>query len=92
MGRFPRLNLDKSKYRNQRACDIGCGDGRNLVLLHDLGFETYGVEITEGIVQATTARLKSVEGIDVDIRVGTNDRMPFEDNFFDYLLSWHACY
>lgn len=92
MGRYPRLNLDKLCYQTQRVCDVGCGDGRNLVLLHNLGFETYGVEIAAEIVSYTKARLKTVENIDVDIRIGTNDNLPFEDDFFDYLLSWGACY
>jgi SAM-dependent methyltransferase len=92
MGSYPQLNLDKSLYQSQRICDLGCGDGRNLVLFHDLGFETHGVEITEDIVDFTNDRLKAVEGIDVTIRVGSNDNIPYQDNFFDYLLSWGACY
>jgi len=92
MGSNPRLNLDKSRYRKQRICDVGCGDGRNLVLFHDLGLETHGVEITEEIVSATRLRLKTVENIDAQIRVGTNDDIPYEDSCFDYLLSWGACY
>lgn len=92
MGNYPRLNLDKSLYKRQKACEIGCGDGRNLVLLHNLGFRTYGVEITDEIVHGTKLRLKTVEGVEADIRVGTNDELPFESEFFDYLLSWNACY
>ncbi len=92
MGSYPRLNLDKSRYHEQRICDVGCGDGRNLVLFHNLGFEAHGMEITEEIANATKSRLKTVENIDVTIRVGTNDNIPYEDNYFDYLLSRAACY
>jgi SAM-dependent methyltransferase len=92
MGNYPRLNLDKSRYQNQRICDVGCGDGRNLVLFYDLGFEAHGVEITEEIANETKSRLKTVENIDATIRVGTNDSIPYEDNYFDYLLSWAACH
>ncbi len=92
MGSYPQLNLDKSRYQEQRVCDVGCGDGRNLALFHNLGFETHGVEITEEIANATKARLKTVENIDVPIRLGTNDSIPYENDQFDYLLSWGACY
>jgi SAM-dependent methyltransferase len=92
MGRFPRLNLEKSRYHEQRICDVGCGDGRNLVLLHDLGFEAHGVEITEEIANATRARLKAVESIDATIHVGTNDNIPYDNDYFDYLLSWGSCH
>ena len=92
MGSYPRLNLDKSRYQHQRICDVGCGDGRNLVLFHDLGFEAHGVEISSEIANHTKLRLKQVENIDANIHVGTNDNIPFEDNYFGYLLSWGACY
>lgn len=92
MGSYPRLNLDKSRYKGRRICDVGCGDGRNLVLLHDLGFEVHGVEITEEIAKTTELRLKAVENIDTTIRVGTNDNIPYANCHFDYLLSWSACY
>jgi SAM-dependent methyltransferase len=91
MGSYPKLDLDKSAYTKQRICDVGCGDGRNIVLFHDLGLEVHGVEITEEIAGLTRERLKTVEGIDVEIRVGTNDDLPFEDGQFDYLFSWGAC-
>lgn len=91
-GRYPRLDLDKSRYHEQKACDLGCGDGRNLVLLHDLGLETHGVEITPEVADWTRRRLREVENIDVDIRVGTNDNFPFEDDSLDYLVSWWSCY
>ncbi len=50
------------------------------------------MEITEEIANATKSRLKTVENIDATIRVGTNDNIPYEDNYFDYLLSRAACY
>ena len=49
MGSYPRLNLDKSRYQQQRICDVGCVAGRNLILFHDLGFEAHGVEIIDGV-------------------------------------------
>jgi len=91
MGSYPKLDLDKSAYREQRICDVGCGDGRNIVLFHDLGFEVRGVEISEEIAALTRERLKTVEKLEADIRVGTNDDLPFEDGHFDYLFSWGAC-
>ena len=92
LGKYPELKLDKASYKDQRACDAGCGDGRNLVLLHDLGFECYGVEISEEICRQTKSRLEKVERIHADVRVGTNAELPFDNEFLHYLLSWHACY
>lgn len=90
-GSYPRLNFDKDSFKNKKICDEGCGDGRNLVLLKQCGFDIYGVELTDDIVNNVTSNLQDIK-IDVDIRVGTNDNIPFEDEYFDYLLSWNACY
>lgn len=90
-GSYPRLNFDKASFKDKKICDIGCGDGRNEVLLSQCGFDVYGVEITEELVNSIKFNLRKV-GVKADIRVGTNDRLPFEDEYFDYLLLWNACY
>jgi len=88
-GSYPRLDLDKSSFKNKKICDLGCGDGQNIVLLHQVGFDTYGTEISNEIVNKAKTNLEKLE-IFPDVRVGTNDNIPFEDSFFDYLLSWNA--
>ena len=90
-GEYPNLDFNKKEFRNKKICDIGCGDGRNIVLLDQCGFETYGTEITKEIVEKTKVNLKKLD-IDSDIRIGTNEKIPFEENFFDYVLSWNSCY
>jgi SAM-dependent methyltransferase len=90
-GSYPRLNLKKELFIKQKICDIGCGSGNNLALLKECGFDIYGVEITKEIVDIVKRNLNKFN-ISADIRVGFNHDIPFDDNFFDYLLSWNACY
>ncbi|MBI5227918.1 class I SAM-dependent methyltransferase [Candidatus Micrarchaeota archaeon] len=90
-GTYPHLDLDKISYKSKKLCDVGCGDGRNLVLFNQLGFELYGTELTHEIVTKSTANLNS-KGIAADVRVGKNDHLPFDDAFFDYAISWNVCY
>lgn len=90
-GSYPFLNFDKSSYKNKKICDIGCGDGRNLVLLNQCGFDTYGVELTKEITTKVMSDLNKLN-INSEIQVGTNQNIPFDENFFDFLLSWNSCY
>ncbi|HIH22908.1 TPA: class I SAM-dependent methyltransferase [Candidatus Micrarchaeota archaeon] len=90
-GSYPRLNFDKSSYKGKKILDISCGDGCNMPLLARCGFEVYGTEITQEIANKTMSNLAAV-GVRSDIRIGTNDHLPFENGFFDFLLSWNACY
>ena len=90
-GTYPTLNLDKSSFKDKKILDMGCGDGRNLVVLKECGFDTFGVELTKDIVDKVKSNLRKIN-LDADIRVGTNDIIPFEDEYFDYLLLWNSCY
>lgn len=91
LGNYPRLSLDKSKYRGAKILDIGFGDGRNWPLLHNVSFDIYGVEITETIVSLGRERAQTL-GIPITLKVGTNSAIPFESEFFDYLLACNSCY
>lgn len=90
LGNYPGLKVERS-YKGARICDISCGDGRNMTAMAPLGLEIYGTEITEEICAITKRKLES-HNISADIRQGFNWSLPFEDCFFDYALSWNACY
>lgn len=90
-GTYPKLNFDKTTFIGKKICDVSCGDGRNLILLYKCGFDVYGTELTSEIVKKTKSKLINIIP-QFDIRVGTNTHIPFDDDFFDYLLSWNACY
>jgi ubiquinone/menaquinone biosynthesis C-methylase UbiE len=92
LGTYPNLDM-KHNYKGAKVCDVSCGDGRNLVLLEKLGLELYATEVSEEICKITREKLLShSEHISVDIRAGLNGSLPFDDDFFDYMLSWNAFY
>lgn len=91
-GTYPRLNLRTNSFTGKKVCDMGFGDGRNLVLLNQLGFNIYGVEITSEIVNRAILNLQEAGLHDINLLVGSNSQIPFGDNFFDYLVSWNSCY
>lgn len=89
-GKYPKLNLERP-FIGKKICDLGCGNGRNLSVLYNCGFEIYGTEITDEIVNKIKMNLKKIIPR-FEIRVGTNCNIPFNDDFFEYLLSWNSCY
>jgi SAM-dependent methyltransferase len=92
LGMYPNLRMNKN-YRNEKICDVGCGDGRNITALHKFGFDVYATEVSEEVCRITKEKLLNhAERIDVNIQKGLNDDLPFKDEAFDYLLSWNACY
>ncbi|TAL71959.1 MAG: methyltransferase domain-containing protein [Bacteroidetes bacterium] len=91
LGKYPHLNLDKSKFEGSRILDLGYGDGRNMPLLYNLGFKIYGVEISEEINRLAHTRLEKL-GISAILKTGRNASIPFDNNFFQYVLACHSCY
>jgi SAM-dependent methyltransferase len=91
LGNYPRHKTDKTSYPGRRVLDLGFGDGRNMPLLHNLGMQVSGVEISQEICDLTARRMKAF-GIEVDLKVGRNHDIPYPDGFFDTLLACHACY
>ncbi|MDQ3803236.1 MAG: class I SAM-dependent methyltransferase [Acidobacteriota bacterium] len=91
LGSYPRLSLDKSKYRGAKILDVGFGDGRNWPLLRNAGFEVYGVEITEEIITLGLERARAL-GMTATLKLGTNSAISFGDDFFDYVLASSSCY
>src|SRR5258708_14984768 len=91
LGTYPGLKIDRTTYRGSKALDLGFGDGRNMPLLNDLGFEVYGVEISQEICQLTLDRMKRL-GVGVIVKTGSNAHIPFQEGTFDFVLSCHSCY
>jgi SAM-dependent methyltransferase len=91
LGNYPRHKTDKTSYPGRRVLDLGFGDGRNMPLLHNLGMQVFGVEISQEICDLTERRMKAL-GIDVDLKVGRNHGIPHPNGIFDTVLACHACY
>lgn len=91
LGQYPGLVRRANNFAGRNILDLGCGDGRNMVLFKDMGFNVYGVEISESLC-AIPRKLLSAENGLPDIRVGTNSHLPFERDFFDCVFSSSAFY
>ena len=87
LGTYPNLTIDKSRYSGGSIVDIGFGDGRNWPLLHNIGFDIHGVEITPEIVALGNTKADELN-IPVKLAVGTNASIPFPDAYFDYALAF----
>ncbi|MCK1341039.1 class I SAM-dependent methyltransferase [Bradyrhizobium sp. 38] len=91
LGNYPRHVTDAASYHGKRVLDLGCGDGRNMPLLRNLGMEVHGTEISQEICDLTRARMRNL-GVEATLAVGRNHALPYPDGFFDSVLACHACY
>lgn len=74
-----------SYVKNGNILDIGCGAGDTLVLLKNVGWDTYGLDMDEWALKNAKKRgLKN-------LRLGTYEALAkYPDNFFDAIRLYHV--
>lgn len=91
LANYPELKMSKLNV-GDKVLDVGCGDGRNSVFLCEQGYDVYATEITQEICGQTQERVFKNCNSKIDIKVGKNSSLPYDDNFFDCILACHSCY
>lgn len=66
------------KDKRGKILDLGCGRGEHMEIFNKLGFDAYGVDL-EGV-----ARERGLKAEIVDLET---EKLPYEDNFFDFIMS-----
>lgn len=88
--RFHNMYLRKN-LPTGRVLDYGCGTGNNSVFFLENGYDVYGAEVSEnalGLIKKNLAfrHLDPKLAENFSIIPPDNTRLPFQDNFFDFVL------
>ena len=72
-----------------RVLDLGCGIGRHVIYCHDMGLESYGIDLADTAVQVAREwwRAKNLPEAEQRIMQGDIRHLPWEDGFFQYVIS-----
>lgn len=71
-----------------KALDFGCGVGRNTILLSEFNIESYGIDISETAIKEATLLAEKINNYSANFSVYDGQNIPFEDNFFDFTMSF----
>ncbi|WP_269581476.1 class I SAM-dependent methyltransferase [Roseibium sp. Sym1] len=74
-----------------RALDLGCGVGRHALAFARAGFDTHAVDMAEAGL-AELRKNAGAEGLTITAQPAPMTDLPFEDNSFDYVLSFNVIY
>jgi ubiquinone/menaquinone biosynthesis C-methylase UbiE len=72
------------KGKKGKILDLGSGSGRNLAGIP--GGKMYLVDFSDKMIELAKKKAKE-EKIDAEFVVSSMEKLPFEDNFFDYAIS-----
>ncbi|MGB9779846.1 class I SAM-dependent methyltransferase [Caldanaerobacter sp.] len=83
-----KKHLPLKDYR--RVLDVGCGTGPLCYVLKEAGFETYGIEVSKGMLEQALKRLR---GMDIKAyKIEPGEKFPFEDDFFDISIASYVAH
>lgn len=89
------IRLVKGRYaeipRSGRVIDVGFGRGANLIMLAQTGFESHGLEVCQESIDAAR-ELATQLGIHLQLGLLTGTELPYQDSYFDIVVSWNAVY
>ena len=75
----------------KRVLDLGCGVGRHALLFAEHGFSVEAIDGAEAGLDFLR-REAAARGLQVSVRQGNADLLPFADASFDYVLSWNVIF
>jgi 2-polyprenyl-3-methyl-5-hydroxy-6-metoxy-1,4-benzoquinol methylase len=76
--------IEKAKFKSKRVLDIGCGNGKYLVFLSELGFYVDGIDSSETSVEMTKKALRGKAG---EIRQADMFDMEIKNGKYDLIIS-----
>lgn len=83
------VNQFKDITNVTKCLDLGCGIGRHVIYLDDMNFESYGIDLSGEAINFAKEWCEELGKSELKDRltVGTVTNMPYEDNFFDFVVS-----
>lgn len=76
------IDIDPYQSKNPRVLDLGCGFGKNAVLLEHLGFEVYGIDLATAAIR----RCREIVQRPDRFVAGSVTDLPWPDAAFDTVL------
>jgi ubiquinone/menaquinone biosynthesis C-methylase UbiE len=69
----------------KKILDVGCGDGCDLLLYSQHGAQVWGIDSSKELIALAQTRIP-----EANLNVGLMEKLPYENNTFDVVLSKYA--
>ena len=83
--------LDIENRSKIKILDVGCGGGRHLKLFAENGFQTYGIDISQEIINYAECLMKK-NHLKSIIKKSEMNSLDFESDYFDAVISFGVFY
>ena len=96
VSKYVRKRIGLNEYEDilprrdgNRILDLGCGLGRHVMYLHEMGLNAYGVDLSDAAIRVAQlwGEQKQLPEPAKRIRQGDVRNLPWDDCFFNYAVS-----
>lgn len=86
---FDSLDKKHNLATKPKVLDLGCGIGRHIIFSNAMQAEAYGIDLSQSAIDIAIewAKKENISGPEKRIVQGDITNMPFENNFFDFIIS-----
>lgn len=86
---FEKYHISTIKKKRIKILDAGCGNGRNLFYLKNLGYDVFGVDSSEFIINKLKKKFPKLKG---KFTISKISNLSYPKNYFDVILCDAALY
>ncbi len=86
---FEKYHISVLKKKNLKILDAGCGNGRNLLYLKNLGYDVFGVDSSEFIIKKLKKKYPKLRN---KFTISKLSELVYPENYFDVILCDAALY
>lgn len=96
VSKYIRKRLDFDKFLNivsynapPKILDLGCGIGRHIIYLSEMGLDPYGIDLSNQAIKSAIkwAKLNKIQEAEKKIKQGDICYLPWSKGFFDFVVS-----
>ncbi len=80
------LEASAGRPDEKHGLDVGCGQGWHTSAMAGYGYQMFGIDQSEQQIKNATKNTRE-QGVKIDFRTVSADRLPFEDNTFDFVYA-----
>ena len=86
LNKFLNLNFQKNM---KRSLDLGCGIGRHVIYCHEMGLDSYGIDLSDIAIKFAHdwAKVIGLLAPNKKIKQGDVRYLPWDSGFFNFVIS-----
>jgi malonyl-CoA O-methyltransferase len=73
------------QFKNKKIIEIGCGTGKNTVLLSEVAAQVLAIDFSEGMIEKARIKMRDKKNVEFEF-ADITEKWPCKDNYYDVVM------